>query len=352
MCVKFQARCIVFRAETSTSSATAVANCGTRQLHGGIEPMSSSKSKGMLAEFPAQVGRAVDRLPRWVFNRWALIVIDASISLIATWLAWQLRFDFDVPGKYLTAMRISAIAVMLFRPACLWAMGAYRTIWRYFNLGDALTFCLAAVPPTLLMLLLRIGWLHSKPTAVLPFTVILFDYVVFLLIGVGLRSIRRYLFEASLDFSPSSNSKRTVLMGTAEGLASALRQISFHPDIKVVRLLSPDTKLHGNRLAGFYVSDGPQSLAKYLASEQVDLVLVAEADSDTIADAVATAVEHGVELRLLPLAVHVIRGDVRISTDPKPELALNNAVQIAVQPHEDVVAAFSGRSVLVTGAGG
>jgi FlaA1/EpsC-like NDP-sugar epimerase len=280
------------------------------------------------------------------------MVIDASISLIATWLAWQLRFDFAVPDKYITSMRVSAVAVMVFRPACLWAMGAYRTIWRYFNLGDAITFCLASVPPTVLMLLLRMGWLHSNPTAVLPFTVILFDYVVFLLLGVGLRSVRRYLFEASLDFSRSSRSKRTVLMGTAEGLASALRQISFHPDIRVVRLLSPDKKLHGNRLAGFYVSDGPQSLAKYLASEQIDLVLVADADSESIADAVSTAVEHGVELRLLPLAVHVIRGDVRISTNPKPELALKTAVQITSQPHEDVVAAFSGRSVLVTGAGG
>ena len=92
----------------------------------------------------------------------------------------------------------------------------------------------------------------------------------------GLRSLRRYLFEASLGFV-SSNCKRTVLMGTAEGLASALRQISFHPEIRVVRLLSPDARLHGNRLAGFHVTGGPDGLAKYLTSEQIDLVLVADA---------------------------------------------------------------------------
>jgi FlaA1/EpsC-like NDP-sugar epimerase len=281
-----------------------------------------------------------------------LTVIDASVSLIAMWLAWQLRFDFDVPRKYLTAMLISAAAVMVFRPACLWAMGAYRTIWRYFNLSDAITFCLAAVPPTVLMMLLRVVWLHSKPSAVLPFTVIFFDYVVFLFIGVALRSLRRYLFEASLDFSSSSNSKRTVLIGTAEGLASALRQISFHPEIQVVRLLSPDTRLHGNRLAGFHVTDAPQCLAKHLASERIDLVLVADADGESIANAVSTAVEYGVEVRLLPLAAHVIRGDVRISSNPKPELAVNNAVRITAQPHEAVVETFRGRSVLVTGAGG
>src|SRR6516162_9716428 len=113
--------------------------------------MSVRTYKGMLREVPAQAGRAVDRLPRWIFSRHGLNVIDACASLIATWLAWQLRFDFDVPENYLTAMWISALVLMLVRPGCLWLMGAYRIIWRYFNLGDAITFCVAAIPPTLLM---------------------------------------------------------------------------------------------------------------------------------------------------------------------------------------------------------
>ena len=308
--------------------------------------------KGMLRGLPAQAGRAVDRLPRWIFNRHGLNVIDATASLIATWVAWQLRFDFDVPENYRAAMGISALVLAVVRPLCLWGMGAYRIIWRYFNLGDAITFGLAAIPPTFLMFLLRIGWIHSHPKAILPFTVIVLDYGVFLMSGIGLRALRRYLFEASLGISPSSKSKRTLLMGTAEGLASALRQISFHPDIHVVRLLSSDMTLHGNRLAGFRVSGGFQSLAKYLASEHIDLVLIADSDSESIANAVATAVEYGVDTRLMPMAAHIIRGEVRVSSNPKPELALKKVVPISRQPHDEVMAAFRGRTVLITGAGG
>src|SRR5215472_2822764 len=116
--------------------------------------MSFRTFKGMLRELPAQAGRAVDRLPRWIFNRRGLNVIDASASLVAIWLAWQLRFDFDVPANYRAAMSISAVVLMVVRPVCLWFMGAYRIIWRYFNLGDAITFSLAAVPPTFLMFVL------------------------------------------------------------------------------------------------------------------------------------------------------------------------------------------------------
>ena len=305
--------------------------------------------KGVFRELCAHTGRAIDRLPRWAFNQWGLIAIDASLSMVAIWLAWQLRFDFQVPANYLAPMRLSALAMLIVRPACLWIFGAYRTVWRYFNLGDAVTLCLATVPPTIVMLLLRIGWLHAHPVAVLPLTVIVLDYGVFLLFGVGIRTLRRYLFEASMGIS---SSKRTLLMGTAEGLASALRQISFHPEIQVVRLLSPDERLQGARLAGCAVSGGPESLAKHLASEKIDLVLIADAGVETIGDAVATAMEFGVEARLLPLAAHIISGDVRISSKPKPELALKQAVQITSQPHPAVVDAFRDRTVLITGAGG
>ena len=314
--------------------------------------MSFRTFQGMLRELPAKAGRAVDRLPRWIFNRQGLNVIDASASLIATWLAWQLRFDFDVPENYRAAMRISALVLMIVRPLCLWMLGAYRIIWRYFNLDDAITFGVAAIPPTFLMFLLRIGWIKLNPKAVLPFTVIVLDYGVFLTGGILLRALRRYLFEASMGISPSSKSKRTLLMGTAEGLASALRQISFHPEIHVARLLSSDVRLHGNRLAGFRVSDGFESLAKCLTSEDIDLVLIADSDSESIADAVATAVEYGVDTRLMPMAAQIIRGDVRVSSNPKPELALQKVVPIARQPHEQVVATFRGRTVLITGAGG
>jgi len=284
-----------------------------------------------------------------MFNRGGLIAIDGSLSMIAIWVAWQLRFDFNVPENYQAAVRFSAVALLLVRPACLWILGAYRAIWRYFNLGDTMTLCLAAIPPTVIMLLLRIGWLQYHPVAVLPLTVIVVDYGVFVVLGAGVRSLRRYLFEASLG---GSTCKRTLLIGTSEGLASALRQISFHSEINVVCLLSPDKRLYGARLAGFKVSDGLESLPKHLASEQIDLILIADADVETISAAIATAVDFGVEARLLPLASHIINGDVRIARNPPPELAMKNAVPVTTRPEPAVVDAFRGRVVLITGAGG
>jgi FlaA1/EpsC-like NDP-sugar epimerase len=311
--------------------------------------MSFYVSRRSLRELLGHAGRAIDRLPRWIFNRGGLIAVDGSLSMVAVWLAWQLRFDFNVPENYQAAVRVSAVALLLVRPACLWMLGAYRAIWRYFNLGDAMTLCLAAIPPTIIMLMLRIGWLQYHPVAVLPLTVIVVDYGVFVMLGAGVRSLRRYLFEASLG---GSATKRTVLIGTGEGLASALRQISFHSDIHVVCLLSADKSLHGARLAGFTVSDGLGSLSKHLACDKIDLVLIADTDVETLGGVIATAMEFGIEARLLPLAAHVISGDVRVARSPRPELAIKNAVPVTSRPDPAVEEAFRGRSVLITGAGG
>jgi FlaA1/EpsC-like NDP-sugar epimerase len=304
-------------------------------------------SKNLRGEILGRVGRAIDSLPHWIFNRWGVMAIDGVVSAIAMRLAWQLRFDFEVPPRYVTTMLIAVVAVLLIRPACLWLLGAYRTVWRYFNLGDAITLSVAAAPPTVLMLLFRGVGIHS--VAAVPLSVILIDYGIFLLFTVVLRAVRRYLFEASLGLR---SSKRTLLIGSAEGLASALRQISFHAEIHVIRVLSTDQTLYGSRIAGFPITGGPERLAKYLASEDIHLVLIADADSDTVAAAVSTATEFGLEVSLMPLAADIVRGDVRFAGNPKPELALREPVQITSKPHSAVVETFGGRSVVVTGAGG
>ena len=61
--------------------------------------MSSYVSRRICRSCAAHAGRAIDRLPRWIFNWWGLDCIDGSLSMVAIWLAWQLRFDFDVPAE-------------------------------------------------------------------------------------------------------------------------------------------------------------------------------------------------------------------------------------------------------------
>jgi FlaA1/EpsC-like NDP-sugar epimerase len=299
--------------------------------------------------FLSQLGRFIDRLPRPLFSRGGQVAIDALLSSVALWLAFQLRFDFDVPLRHQQVMWLWALVLPILRPLCLWAFGIYARIWRYFDLGDALMFSFAALPPTGVLFVVRATAAPTHWSARIPFSAILAEYCVFVLLALTARGARRMLHEASRG---NGKRTRTLVVGTEEGLASALRQVSLFPDIAVIGLLTSDTSLHGSQIAGFTVIDAPLALPERLASGSVDLILIADADVDCIGKTVATAMDFGVEVRLLPSAANIVRGDVRVSTAPKPELALNLTLLPQAQAHPDVVESFRGRTVLITGAGG
>ena len=311
--------------------------------------MSNSDSEGRLRTLLPELGRAIDRLPRPLFSRGGQIAIDSILSITAIWFSYQLRFDFAVPREHQVVLWIWAASFSLLRPFCIWIIGGYQGIWRHFNLNDALLFALGAMPPTLIILCVRLGWAGAIGRVGLPLTVILAEYGVFVMLGLGIRSLRRILYEASLR---GGKRKRTLLVGSEAGLASALRQVALHPEVFVIALLTPNEKLHGTRISGFEVLDGPMALPKQLASGEIDLILVADADPESIGNVIETAMHFGVEVRLLPSAANIISGDVRVSTTPRPELAVASPVALANETHPVVVDTFRGRSVLITGAGG
>jgi FlaA1/EpsC-like NDP-sugar epimerase len=278
------------------------------------------------------------------------VAVDSILSVAAVWVAYQLRFDFAVPLKHQAVMWTWAALFAVLCPACLWISGAYNGIWRHFNLNDALLLAVGALPPTALVLVVRIGLAgRIIAKAGLPLTVIVIDYGVFLTLALSVRGVRRMLFEASLR---GKRRKRTLLIGSEEGLASGLRQLPMNAEVFVVGLLSPDENLHGSNISGFRVIGDTAALSRQLLRGEVDLVLIADADVDSIARIVETGMHFGVEVRLLPSATHILKGDVRVSTIPKPEHAMDRACTFADKPHPAVIEAFSGRTVLITGAGG
>jgi FlaA1/EpsC-like NDP-sugar epimerase len=116
-------------------------------------------------------------------------------------------------------------------------------------------------------------------------------------------------------------------------------------------MLVSDGALKGLRIGGFPVLGHVSTLAKVLSTSAIDLVLISDATLVCTADIVQTSTEFGVEVKILPDTAHIIRGDVRFATLPKPEIALGRGTS-ASTPHPLVVEAFRDRVVLITGAGG
>jgi FlaA1/EpsC-like NDP-sugar epimerase len=319
-----------------------------------------------------RLGRAVERLPRALFSRWMQMVVDACLSAVSIWCAYQLRFDFRVPPEHIRVMVAWALALFFLRPLSLLLCGEYKSIWRYYNLADAVTLFRGTLPVAAVMLIVRewyLIWHRLLPPALppglivflnregvtryvwfagIPRAAIVIDYCLFVLLALGVRSTRRVLNEAARR--PSAR-RPTLLVGSEVGLASALRQVTLFPDVSIAGLLTEETRLHGSRISRIPVLGSPAGLETHLAKGQIDLVLIADEDVDSIGRTIATTMDFGVEARLLPAAAHIVSGNIRASTTAKPELAINPSGAPG-QPHSGVVESFRSRTVLITGAGG
>jgi FlaA1/EpsC-like NDP-sugar epimerase len=300
--------------------------------------------------FIPRLAALCDHLPEKFFTRGNQLGLDAMACAAALYIAFQLRFEGAVPGAQQAVMWAWMLLLPALRPGLMWALGGYERIWRFFNLRDALVLAFTSLPPTLFLLAMRYGFGKKMWQAAVPSSVILMELLLFLVLAGGIRALRRVTFESSRRSAAAG--MRALLVGNADTLDAALRHVSSFPDVTVVGLLAPESKLHGLRIAGFSVMDEPGALPRLLASHTLDLVLIADASLDSIAETVATATEFGVDVRLLPSAANIIRGEVRVSAHPRAETAFVERAATLLPPHPDVMQSFRDRRVLVTGAGG
>ena len=64
------------------------------------------------------------------------IAADAGLIALAWWLAFQLRFDFDVPANFRDGLWTTVAIVVAIKLAVFVAFGFYNRWWRYVSTRD------------------------------------------------------------------------------------------------------------------------------------------------------------------------------------------------------------------------
>lgn len=301
------------------------------------------------------LGSSAERVPQAFINRGVQLALDGAVCASAIFVAYQLRFDANVPEAHRRVMWSLMLLLPFVRPLLMLSLGAYDAIWRYFNLRDATVLALSAAPPSVALLLLRYLVGQRLWGTVVPASVIVVEFGLYLGFASLLRVLRRVTYEATRPVM--TERCRALLVGTEASLPNALRHLSGSTEIEIIGLLAPEDKLQGMRIGGFLVMERPEALARLLVTQNINLILIADAGPGWIGEVVATAAEFGVEVRLLPSAANVIRGDVRVSARANPEAAFNRAGEREISHgpsgvHPAVMENFRDRVVIITGAGG
>jgi len=284
-------------------------------------------------------------------------LIDVLVAGGAFYLAYQLRFDWKVDAFSAYQMWLLLFAIMAGRVAVNNAAGIYRLIWRFVSLSDAITVARSYALFSAMLLITRLVFPASLALLRIPVSIILIEFLVSLTGALGVRALRRVLYE---KFSGSSRTlrrkKQVLLIGAGHAGVMVTKELALHSDIKPVGFLDDDPRKIGRVIGGLSVLGPVSTLAAVVEQYGVEevIICIARAPRGLLKRLWVLCEQLAVPTMIVPTFEEILQGKVNIAAFRNVEMS-DLLGRETIQPtftEGEVVSSYRGKRILVTGAGG
>jgi lipopolysaccharide/colanic/teichoic acid biosynthesis glycosyltransferase len=222
----------------------------------------------------------------WPYRHGAQMMLDLALYMAAAGFAYTCWFEAGLPDFYRRQMWRFVLLVPGVRVIVHRALGVFDMMWRYINLEDGLLLALAFAPVSLVLLILRL-WLPTSSRVAVPFLVplgvITLEYLITLTAGLGLRCLRRMLYQLQQHYQPLPEAAHRVLILGAGllGLTTAV-DMRRYPHMQLVGFLDDDPSKYRRLIAGCRVLGNSDDLeALCLRHKVTDVVICAKSMDPT-----------------------------------------------------------------------
>jgi FlaA1/EpsC-like NDP-sugar epimerase len=304
------------------------------------------------------------------FHRHSLpqVAVDAGLVALAYYLAFELRFDGDVPALYSDLFERTIGFVIVGSVFVFALFGLYRHWMRYASQRDYLQIAQAAVVATFSLLAyvavvqprLEFDAVNGRfnsipvPAGVL----VLYGLLMLVFIG-GSRFVVHALYERPLSgFRARRDARSVLIVGAGDGGRLLLREIMRNPQLgfRPVGFVDDDPRKQRARIdRGLSVLGTTEELRSVLEDVEPDEVLIAipSAPGTMRARVVAACRERGVPVRTMPTVFELLQDGGRVLRQVRNVEVEDMLGREPVRMDIDRVGGYlTGRVVLVTGAGG
>ncbi len=190
-----------------------------------------------MTDFPKNI-RKEERL--WYFRRPVQLAADVFVLCAAFFLAYLLRFDFQIEEYYLDNALNQLPFVVFVQFASLFAVGSYAIIWRYVSLEDIKAFLKAALISGGILLFIRLLVSSEQFSRwQVPLSIILIDTGLAFAGLLTLRILRRFVYELAEKRTFQANRrrylhrKRALFVGAGRVGALAVRDVLGRADAEL-----------------------------------------------------------------------------------------------------------------------
>jgi FlaA1/EpsC-like NDP-sugar epimerase len=282
------------------------------------------------------------------------VAADAAMIAAAWWLAFQLRFDFEVPPYYETMLRETILFVVAIQLSVFVAFGFYQRWWRYVSTRDMWRALIGVVVASVLAVA-AVYFFYPVERLRLPRGVAVVDPLLLLAFVAGSRLLARTVIERPKS-GIVARGREVLIVGAGNAGEQTVRELqrASLPGYTPIGLIDDDPRKRGMRLHGVRVLGTTADLAHVLRDRRPDEVLIAapSASGDFRRRVVEAARVESIPVKTLPSLHELITGDVDLAQiRPVQVEDLLGREQVEVDLAE-VASYLRAKTVLVSGAGG
>jgi FlaA1/EpsC-like NDP-sugar epimerase len=283
-------------------------------------------------------------------------LIHIALFVVVFFLTFFFRFEFHIPPYYLNVLVMTLPAVVIIKFVVFYYFAAYKSSWRYAGVYDLVNIIKASSFCTLMLgLLIYFFYVHEELR--FPRSIIILDWLLTIIVIGGAKLFLRIVREEFTGiFTRTGPGRKMLIVGAGNAGESLIREVKKYPDMnyQVVGLVDDDTRkintfMHGVKIHG--PIDKLPEIAEQLAADEI-LIAVPSASGDKIRRIVGFCEESGKPFKTIPSLDRLIDGRITVNKLREVEiddLLRRDPVRLDTGKIENYL---TGRSVMVTGAGG
>jgi len=279
----------------------------------------------------------------------ALILMDALIVTIVSYLAFFIRFEGKIDITHNQLMLSSLPLLVLIRIAIFYIFGLYHRLWRYASISELLAITAAVTVSSVLILIVSMMTGRTFPRSIY----IISWFLNILFIGASRMCIRVITY---LRCTEGQVQQRVLIVGAGDTGYLTARELLLHGNCgkKLVGFIDDDRLKQDQRLLGVKVLGGRKDLKKIVEKMQVDEIIVATPSltGERLRALIHDCRQTGCRVKMVPALHELING--KPTMEQLREVNLEDLLRREpVKLDLDKVAGYlRGKRVLITGAGG
>jgi len=277
---------------------------------------------------------------------WAHDVTAAAVALI---VAYALRLNFEGQWWLFGSVWVLLPWVLPMQAALFWAAGLYRGMWRYASLRDMRRIALAA---GLAALAIPLAALLARLDIVVPRSVLFIFPVLLMFLMAGSRLAYRMWREHRVTVLTREQGEPVIVVGAGSAAAKLLRELAASAMYRPVALLDDDPHKQGRTIEGVRVAGRTSEYARVAREFDARTAIVAmpSVTHEVRRHIVRICTDAGARVLTVPSFEELMRGATgAVRAIEIDDLLGRDPVRLDL---EALRASYSGKTILVTGAGG